>query len=670
MDKNTGVIANFNDALRMPPYIPLYDSGNLGGFGSNIKVEDLNDANNPLNAVYNTDYISKALNLEFEFSGEVDIFDGMVFKTQGRFYTGNGNDNTWNYPSNSGSFSKPSSDMSENFNTYSGMILENYFSYNKVFGNHSFSANIGNTYSPAGEFRSINAIGSNYSSDAIHNIAFGKTTSIAGATVNSGKARLSYFGRVGYTFKEKYVFNASVRRDASSVFGENNRWGIFYGVGLAWDISMEDFMSSAGTISTLKIRTSYGKTGNDNIPSFLTSSTVWKGDASNIVYSFGDNLNFEYGATINSIANPDLKWEETFQFDIGIDLGILNNKLNFVFDYYQRSNNDLLIETQLPVSTGLGRPGAYATQWVNAASMSNSGFETTITYNNSSENFQWDISFNSTYSANQVTSLGTIGNLPISKGEFQAGIGNSTRTDIGHPLASYFGYKFDHIVVDQAEIESLNSSAYASSGGKVTEYKVGLKPGDRVWKDIDLNGYIDDKDRTYIGNPSPKWQFGSVFNASYKNFDFQLMLQGIAGVDIVNGGRYWWEGMSKPFNNTTNVLRRWRKEGDVTDIPAAGQNSGLNLAFSDWYVENGNYLRVKNITFGYTLSDNLFENNMRLRVYVAFQNMLTITRYSGYDPEISSYSPYDNNNYIFQRGVDLYQRPNPSIYRFGLQLNM
>ena len=670
MDKNEGIIADFNDALRMPPYIPVYDSNNLGGFGTTNKLEDLNDANNPLNAVYNTDYIRKALNLEFEFSGELDLFEGLFFKTQSRFYVGNENDNTWKYPSNSGNFNKPSSDMSENFSTYSGMIAENFFSYNKLFGNHSLIANFGNTYSPAGEYRSINAIGSNYSSDAIHNIAFGKTSSIGGAIVNSGKARLSYFGRAGYTYKEKYVFNASIRRDASSVFGENNRWGIFYGIGLAWDASMEDFMSSVDAILTLKLRTSYGKTGNDNIPTFLTSSTVWKGDASNIVYSFGDNLTYAYGATINSIANPDLKWEETFQFDIGVDLGLLNNKINFVFDYYQRSNNDLLIETQLPISTGLGRPGTYATQWVNAASMSNSGLETALTYNSSNESFKWDLSLNSTFSTNKVTSLGTVGNLPISKGEFQTGIGNSTRTDIGHPLASFYGYKFDHIVVDQTEISRLNASAVQSSGGKVSEYKVGLKPGDRVWKDTDLNGYIDDKDRTYIGNPSPKWQFGAVFNASYKNFDFQLTLQGIAGVDVVNGGRYWWEGMSKPFNNTTTVLRRWRKEGDVTDIPAAGQNSGLNLAFSDWYVEKGDYLRVKNVILGYTLPKHVFKNNFNLRVYVAFQNIITLTKYSGYDPEISSYSPNDNNNLIFQRGVDLYQRPNPILFRFGLQLNI
>jgi hypothetical protein len=164
--------------------------------------------------------------------------------------------------------------------------------------------------------------------------------------------------------------------------------------------------------------------------------------------------------------------------------------------------------------------------------------------------------------------------------------------------------------------------------------------------------------------------YGGTFNATYKAFDFQLMWQGIADVSVVNAGRYWWEGMSKPFNQLTTVMDRWRKEGDVATLPAAAQNSGSNLAFSSWYVENGSYFRLKNLTFGYTLpshiSSKVFE---KVRFYVSAQNLLTLTSYSGYDPEISSYSPGDNNIAIFARGIDQYQRPNPATYRFGIQLN-
>ncbi len=668
-DVNKGHLANFNDALRMPPYTPVYDETNLGGYGRADKVTDLNDANNPLNEVYNSDLENRRLNVNIELYAELDIYDGLRFKTQARLAGGNYHQYDWDYPSNGGNFARTSSSIAETYNWFYSALVENFFSYDKIFGDHSINATLGNSWSPSRIYRQVQVGGSDYTSDEIKNVALANSNAVNGAQVNSGKSRLSYFGRLGYTFREKYVLNASVRRDGSSVFGANNRWGTFYGLGAAWTISSEDFMANS-SISNLKLRVSYGKTGNDNIPPFLTASSVWKGNSNNIVYSFGDGTNFSTGSIVNSVANPDLKWEETTQFDIGFDIGFLDNRLNFVVDYYNRNNDDLLIETQLPWTTGLGVPGGNATQWVNAASMKNSGFEFAVNYGDNSKEFKWDISFNTTYSVNEVTALGTAGDLPITKGEFVAGIGNTTRTDIGHPLASYYGYVVDHVAVDQAEVDALNAAAAEASGGEVTEYKVGLKPGDFIWKDVDGNGYIDDEDRTYIGNPSPTWQYGGIFNASFKNFDFQLQFHGIADVEVVNGGRYWWEGMSKPFNNTTNVLRRWRQEGDVTDIPAAGQNSGSNLTFSDWYVEKGDYLRVKNITLGYNLPGSIFNDTFsKFRIYVAVQNALTFTSYSGYDPEISTYDANNNDLIIFSRGIDRYQRPNPTMYRFGIQLN-
>lgn len=669
-DVNTGALANFNDAFRMPPYVQLYDPTNLGGYGRADKVTDLNDANNPLNDVYNSDYQSRGLNVNLELSGEVDLIEGLVFKTQGRLSASNSHNYDWNYPSNGGNFIKLQADINEYYSNSYGMLWENFFNYNKRIGDHNISATLGNSYAPSGFSRSINVAGSNYTSTAIKNVALANSNSVTGASVNSGKSRISYFGRVGYTFKEKYILNASFRRDASSVFGENNRWGNFYGLGAAWDIKAEDFMQEVSAISNLKLRVSYGKTGNDNIPAFLTASSVWKGSSNNIVYSFGDGANYSTGSIVNSVPNPDLKWEETTQTDIGIDISFLKNRLNFVFDYYNRANEDLLIETQIPLTTGLGNPGQVGTMWVNAASMKNSGFESSVSYSDNSKEFKWDVSANLTYSTNEVTALGTVGDLPISKGEFVAGIGNSTRTDIGHPLASYYGYVVDHVAKDQAEVDALNSATKAKTNGAKTEYKTGMKPGDYVFKDVDGNGYVDVKDRDYLGNPAPTWQFGGTFNGTYKAFDVQLMFQGVADVSVVNGGRYWWEGMSKPFNQTTAVLDRWRKAGDVATLPAAGQNSGANLAFSSWYVENGDYLRIKNLTIGYTLPTTMLGNVFtKVRVFASAQNLLTITKYSGYDPEISSYSPDDNNIAIFARGIDQYQRPNPTTYRFGLQLN-
>jgi TonB-linked SusC/RagA family outer membrane protein len=668
-DINKGVLASLNEALRMAPYSPIYDPTNLGGYARMDKVTDLQDANNPFNSIGNTDYDDRGLDMALDLGGEIQLIKGLSFKSQGRLSASNSHNMTFNYPCNGGNFNRATADMNEYYGFGYDFMLENYFSFDHTFGAHNITATLGNTYAPAGIWKSLSAAGSDYTSTAIQNLALANSTSITGSSVNSGKSRLSYFGRIGYTYNEKYVLNATLRRDASSVFGANNRWGTFYGVGLAWIVTKEDFLSNFSSISNLKLRTSYGKTGNDNIPAFLTSSTVWKGTGNNIVYSFGDDLTFSYGSTVNSIANPNLKWEETRQFDAGFDLGLLRDRIAFTMDYYNRANKDLLIQTQLPLTTGLGNPGQVGTQWINAASMKNSGIEVSLTYNSKNSEFRWDLSLNTTYSTNKVTALGTVGDLPISSGEFMTGVGNATRTDIGHPLGSYYGYKYDHVVVNQADLTALNAAASAATSGKVTEYQAAARPGDRVWKDVDGNGYIDPNDRTYIGNPSPKWQYGAVFNAFFKNFDFQLLLQGIAGVDAVDGSLYWWEGMSKPFNQTTAVLSRWKKDGDITDIPRAGQNPGANLNFSTWYVENGSYLRVKNLSIGYTLPQTLFNSTFnKFRVYASVQNALTLTKYTGFDPEISSQYPNDNNNYIFQRGIDMAQRPNPRIVRFGIQL--
>jgi TonB-dependent starch-binding outer membrane protein SusC len=665
-----GVLSSFQNGLRMPPYTPLYDSTNLGGYGRADKATDLNDANNPADQAYNTDYERKKFNGDFDFGAEINITKSLKFKSQGRVSFWNGNDHTFNFPTKQGNFTRMGADMAENFLMGSDFILENFFSYSKTFGKHDLTATLGNTYDPAMVYRSMSGTGSGFSSLEVQNISLANTKSITGASVNSGSSRLSYFGRLGYTYNSKYILNASLRRDASSKFGANNRWGTFYGFGFAWAASQEEFIKNINGISDLKFRFSYGKLGNDNIPSFLGINSVWKGNTNNVVYSFGDNLSFASGSTGYMIPNPDLKWEETKQLDIGFDLGLLKNRLRIVMDYFHRNNQDLLIETLVPYSSGVGLPNVQGTRWVNAASMVNTGLEATITFAKNDGDFRWDISLNGTLSTNEVTALGTVGNLPLSSGNFLAGIGNTTRTDIGQPIASFFGYALDHIVSSQAEVDALNTSAIAATGGSVTQYSSGLKPGDRVWKDIDGNGYIDPNDRTFIGNPSPKWQYGATINSYYKGFDFQVMLFGVADVEVLNGNKYWFQGMSKPFNETAEVLDRWKADGDNVSMPRAGQNSGPNLIASSWYVENGSYFKVKNITLGYTLPKTTYFGTLeKIRIYIAVQNALTITGYSGYDPEVSSNLPEDDKSYIFMNGIDFYQHPTPRIFRFGLQLN-
>lgn len=671
-DQNDGVLAGFADALRMPPYVGIYDPNNLGGYARADKTTDLNDANNPYNGVYNTDRNNNNLSINLELSAEVSILKSLSFKSQGRISGGNDNTFQFNRPSAGGNFIRNQADMTEGFGRSYHYILDNFLTFDQNFGEHSLNVILGNQYLAPTWSRRVDVAGSNFINTEIQNIGLADSRTVQGAGVNSGNSRISYFTRIGYSYRNKYIFNFSMRRDGSSVFGANNRWGNFPGVGLGWNISQESFMSGIPAISNLKLRASWGVTGNDNITPFVSSAQVWRGSGNNIVYSFGDGTGFSNGSTFSVLPNENIKWEETVQTNVGFDLDLLNDKLGITFDYYQRNNNDLLIRTPVALSTGFGEGSGSGSQWVNAASMINKGFEIALNYRNRVGEFTYNVGVNTSYNQNEVTALGTINNTPINNGEFESGIGNATRTDIGHPISSFFGYRVDRVAVDQADVDRLNQRATEATNGQRTQYHQGLRPGDFVFQDVDGNGFIDDRDRTFIGNPAPRWQYGGNVTLGYKGFDLDLVFMGVADVEVVNGTKYWLDGMSKPFNGTENTLRRWRQPGDVTDMPRAAQNSGRNLAFSTWYVEDGSYFRMRNVTIGYklpgSLLNSLTKNVVRsLRVYLTAQNLFTITNYSGYDPEISSRGT-GQSDFIFQRGIDHYQFPNPKTYRAGVQL--
>ena len=678
--KYTGVPAQLVSVLGIPNYVPIYDKNNLGGYARTDIKEDLTDANNPLNAINNTEDYTNTYSVDVELYFQVKLYEGLKFKTQGRYSASAGDGYSWEDPSNKSNILLEKPIMYDNYSTWSRYFFENFFMYNTEFGDHSINATLGNTIAPPDNSKSIRLKGSEFTSSEVHNIGLANNIEVQSTSVNSGKARESYFGSLGYVYKNRYVLNGSLRMDASSVFGENNRWGTFYGIGSAWTISEEEFMENS-IFSVLKLRASYGKTGNDNIPGNLTSSTVWKGRTSgNIVYPFADNENYSQGSTINSVPNPDLKWEETVQFDIGLDMGLMDDRLSFELDYYNRNNDDLLIQTLLPESTGLGFPAQSPSQWVNAASMINYGVEFTAGYSNDrSSDFKWNISANASYNHNEITKLGTVGDIPIISGQFQPAAGPSTRTDIGHSLGAFYGYKIDRITRNKTDVKALDAAAKIASGGKIKSYQNGLSKdgGDYIWQDIDGNGYIDENDQTYLGNSAPTYQFGATFNADYKGFDFQIFFQGVADVSIVNANRYWTEGMSRPFNSTTEVLGRWTEDNNNAENnfnEGATMHKGgteNNLVFSDWYVEDGDYVRIKNIALGYTFDQSLFyEAFTKFRIYGSIQNLYTLTKYSGYDPEIST-----NPNFAgasastFARGIDNFNRPNPTTYRVGIQLN-
>lgn len=665
-----GVSANVVNGLRMPPYIPVYDPSNeLGGFGIATSLLDGNDSQNPLIQPYLRDVKDRGLNNYLQLFGEIDIIDGLKFRSQiGGVYNFS---QYYNYnPTYAANQLVTQNQISENYGYDLSYIWENYFTYDKRFKDHSLTVTAGNSYRDGGVSRSVDLVGSNFPNDEIHQIGAAKTVSFGSGSANSGARFISYFGRVNYAFKDRYIITLTGRRDATSLFSKANRVGYFPSVGLGWRLSDEAFMQDIEWISDLKLRGSWGKTGNSNIPGFSFQSNVWTGRANSVVYPLGPNETLQNGATIAIPATPSLKWEETTTIDAGIDASLFNNSVSVSLGYYDRNNKDLLVEVPLALSTGYGGvSGASSSQLINAASAYNRGFEVSLGYQGNTTNWKYAINVNGSYNKNQVTSLGTQGAVPIMDGSFYS-VPAMTRTDVGYAIGSYYGFIYDHVAIDGNDVDQYNALAQQVTGDPNAEYQSGLLPGDRIFKDINGDGVVTEVDKTYLGSPIPKWNYGLNINLSYKQFDFMASLQGVADVQLINGTKYYLEGVALPFNAKTDVLSSWKQNGDITDIARIGQNPGTsaNLRPSSWFVENAGFARIRNVTLGYTFSSDgmkYWTGNVvsSLRIYATAQNLFTFTNYSGYDPEVTG-----SGDFIFGRGIDTGQIPQPRTFMFGVQL--
>ena len=517
--------------------------------------------------------------------------------------------------------------------------------------------------------RSVNLVGSSFANTAIHQIGVAKDQIVSAADANSNARFISYFARLNYIFDNKYILTFTGRRDATSLFSDTNRVGYFPAVGLGWRLSEEGFMKNIQFISDLKLRASWGKTGNSNINGFSYQSNVWTGSGNSVVYPLGSAEVLVNGATVAIPATPNLQWETTTTSDVGLDASFLNGRISVSAEYYNRNNKNLLVNVPVALSTGYGGvSGASSSQLINAASAYNRGFELSLGYNGKAADLIYSVTVNGSYNKNQVTSLGTQEAAPIISGSFYD-VSAMTRTEPGHPIGAFYGFVYDHVAIDEADVEKYNDIARKITGNQDAEYQAGLLPGDRIFKDVNGDGVVNEGDKTFLGSPIPKWSYGFNINLEYLNFDFMASLQGVAGVNIINAMKFYTEGMPLPFNGKSVILDRWQNPGDVTNITRAGQNfsTSANLRPSSWYVEDGSYARLRNVTLGYSIHEpkmkQLTANTIsNLRLYVTGQNLFTFTKYSGYDPEIGS------GDYIFSRGIDAGAVPQSRTFIIGVQV--
>lgn len=453
----------------------------------------------------------------------------------------------------------------------------------------------------------------------------------------------SLFARLSYNYDERYMFQATVRRDGSSRFGTNNKYGTFPSFSAGWNVMNEAFMENTRDwLSNFKIRLSWGKNGNDNIADFGYTSLTSMGN--NVL--FGKQATKYNGSKAQRLANPDLKWEESEQTDIGVDLGFFNSALTLSVDYYKKKTNGMIIEMPIPSYVGETKPLG------NVGDMENSGVEFELGYKWRVADAHFSVKANATYLKNELKNLGNDTGY-IDLDGIQGLSGGGTRGSNGQPFPYFFGYKTDGVFQNMDEVCS-----YVNADGEMI--MPNAVPGDTRFVDVNGDGQITSDDRTNIGNGTPDWTFGLNFNTDWKGFDFNVFFQGVQGADVFDG-TYRTDVSSGNFPSW--MLGRWTGEGTSNKYPRLASGNADNWMVSDLYVCDGSYLRLKNITLGYTLPRNLTSklSISCLRFYVQAENLITWTKYWGFDPEISSGST--------SLGVDRGVYPQARTYTVGVNLS-
>lgn len=501
--------------------------------------------------------------------------------------------------------------------------LENTVAYTKGLGDHNFTLLLGQGFyvdnHTSGTYVTYQNLPVNNYQDASFNFPIPQAQRI-GAAYNSQDHKVnSLFSRLNYDYKEKYLLTGIVRRDGSSRFGSNNKYGIFPSFSLGWVLSKEGFWKANDIVNTLKLRGGYGITGNDAIGDNGFLALIGGGRN----YTFGTSGSIvSPGNSPNAPANPDLKWEETSQLNIGFDAKLFND-FTLTAEYYDKKTSGILQPVDLP-----GYVGSTGSPLGNVADMSNSGIEVELGYRRKFGEFNLSANGNVSYLKNEVTYLGQ-GKTFITQGTagFQS-MGEVTRTSVGQSYNSFYGFQTAGIF---QTIEEVN--AYTNTAGGLIQPLA--RPGDFRWTDTDGDGTITNNDKQYLGSPLPKYTFGLTINMDYKGFDFMAFAQGATGNKIFQGLRR----LDIPnANYQTDVLGRWTAPGTSADYPRI-TNDDTNGNFgnmSNFYLEDGDYLRLKVVSFGYSLPNDLISNLKltKFRLFVTGENLLTLTKYSGFDPEI------------------------------------
>jgi TonB-linked SusC/RagA family outer membrane protein len=631
--------------FRSSPLVPVYDKTNpTGGWGRDY----LSQKGNPIGDQY-VNYVrgeNYDLNAAVYFNWE--IVKRLHFRTNAGIAVNNNNSYYFNYRYDFGATQRSVETFGRTFGNSRAMLINYTLDYNKTFGDHDVKGLLGyearreknaslsgNAYYPLGDLAQNSQLSS---ADTLNRPSFSGSDNFR---------ILSQFARIDYSFKGKYLAQVNVRRDGvSTVFGPNNKFGVFPSMSLGWKITDENFMASLPQFTNLKLRASYGKLGNyQGIPYFLYSQDYSSGFSSDFG---GGKIN---GITLsNKLVNTNIKWESILTTNVGLDIGLLNNNLSLSLDWYNRTTKDMLYQLPLAPSAGLGTSIYY-----NIGEMNNRGFEFLVDYKNQVGDFSYNISVNGAFNRNKLVTLSSaITEQQILNGELNEvySFQKASRSIPGKPLGQFWGYKVDGIYKsDEPQGPKFNDQT--------------PKAGDLIYRDVNNDGFINDKDNVFIGNPWPKFTYGMTLSGAWKGIDVRIFFVGVQGVDVYNATQSFEYYFYNDYNTTPKIFQSSQFNGNgITDIPRSDlRNWGFS---SSYHIQNGSYLRLKNLQIGYSFPSTVL-NKIRtssLRIFVMTDNLLTFTKYKGIDPESAL------SGSVQAKGIDssTYRYPLSRMYSIGLNV--
>ncbi|HPH18823.1 MAG TPA: TonB-dependent receptor, partial [Haliscomenobacter sp.] len=620
-EANSSVVSTL---LLLPPTVSIYDANGNYTLQSPFEVA----LGNPIATLEQEINKTTTFRLLGSFSAEYSILENLVAKVLVGGDIINNKQNRY-IPSSlfEGYTTSGSASVGSKFvNTW---LIENTLSYTKAIKEHSLNVLAGYTQQSY-QNESVIANARGFVSDLLtyNNISSGSLNVLPASSASAWTLQ-SFLGRINYNFDRKYYLTLTARADGSSRFGKNNKWGYFPSAALAWNLSNESFLEKWTFVNNLKLRLSAGITGNQEIGQFQSLATL-----SNNAYLFGDQLAVGFAPT--RIANPNLSWEKTTQIDFGFDLGLFNDRISLTFDAYRKETSALLLTVPVPYTTG------YTTSLQNYGTVENQGFELALNTQNTQGKFQWTSNILFSINRNKILSLGDGVSYLIS---------DPNIAQVGQPLGAFFGFQSAGLLQTGDDVEKIPVIDPATT-----------KPGDRLYTDINGDGKITQADdRTIIGYAQPKFLAGFTNNFAYKGFDLSIFFYASYGNQIFNQNRQQLELLSGQQNAASSALDRWTPTNPANTVQRAKEDPAP--VTTSRYVEDASYLRLRTLTFGYTFPKGKLKAIKNLRLYVLANNPLTITKYTGYDPDVSR-----NEQSTLQQGIDYGSYPIAKSYQFGLNI--